>query len=118
LAIAGFGGAGGQPYQGTVFARLTPASTRPSQQALVIQVRSLIAPYRKHAVVSVQGQSGIIGVGGRGATIQYALVGPDLAKLDEYTSRALGIIDKAPTVVDADRTYLPGRPELRIAIDR
>jgi len=118
LAIAGFGGSGGQPYQGTVFARLTPASTRPSQQALVIRVRSLIAPYRKQAVVSVQGQSGIVGVGGRGATIQYALVGPDLAKLDEYTSRALGIIDTAPTVVDADRTYLPGRPELRIAIDR
>jgi HAE1 family hydrophobic/amphiphilic exporter-1 len=118
LAIAGFGGAGGQPYQGTVFARLTPADTRPSQQALVIRARTLVGPYRKHAVVSVQGQSGIVGVGGRGATIQYALVGPNLEKLDDYTARALKIIERAPSVVDADRSYLPGRPELRIAIDR
>jgi HAE1 family hydrophobic/amphiphilic exporter-1 len=118
LAIAGFGGAGGAPYQGTVFARLTPADTRPSQQALVVEARKLIGQYRKSAMVSVQGQSGIVGVGGRGAQIQYALVGPDMDKLDEYTNRALKLIQKAPSVVDADRTYLPGRPELRIAIDR
>ena len=66
----------------------------------------------------MQGQTGIVGVGGRGATIQYSLVGPDLAKLDEYTGRALKEIDNAPSVVDADRTYLPGRPELRLSIDR
>jgi len=118
LAIAGFGGAGGQANQGTVFARLTPASSRPPQQELVARARKLIAPYRKHAVVSVQGQTSIAGVGGRGAAIQYALVGPDLEKLDEYTEKALAIIDKAPSVVDADRSYLPGRPELRIDIDR
>ena len=101
-----------------MFARLTPAATRPPQQALVVEARKLITPHRKQAIISVQSQNGIAGVGGRGATIQYALVGPDLEKLDEYTDRALKAIDKAPSVVDADRTYLPGKPELRLAIDR
>jgi HAE1 family hydrophobic/amphiphilic exporter-1 len=118
LAIAGFGGAGGQAYQGTVFARLTPADTRPGQQALVARARKLVQPYRRDAIVGVQGTSGISGVGGRGAAIQYSLVGPDLARLDEYTARGLELIDKSPVVVDADRSYVPGRPELRVAIDR
>jgi hydrophobic/amphiphilic exporter-1 (mainly G- bacteria), HAE1 family len=118
LAIAGFGGAGGQAYQGTVFARLTPVDTRPGQQALVARARKLVQPYRRDATVGVQGTSGISGVGGRGAAIQYSLVGPDLAKLDRYTARGLELIDKSPVVVDADRTYVPGRPELRVAIDR
>jgi HAE1 family hydrophobic/amphiphilic exporter-1 len=118
LAIAGFGGAGGQASQGTVFARLTPADTRPTQQALVARARKLVQPYREEAVVGVQGASGISGIGGRGAAIQYALVGPNLAKLDEYSSRALAILAESPLVVDADRGYVPGRPELRVAIDR
>ena len=82
LGIVGFGGAGGQANQGTVFTRLKPPGTRPSQQALVARARKLIQPYRGEAVVGVQGTSGIVGVGGRGAAIQYSLVGPDLAKLD------------------------------------
>ena len=118
LGIVGFGGAGGQANQGTVFARLKPPGTRSGQQALVARARKLIQPYRGEAVVGVQGTSGIVGVGGRGAAIQYSLVGPDLAKLDQYTARALEIIDKNPLVVDADRSFAPGRPELRVAIDR
>jgi HAE1 family hydrophobic/amphiphilic exporter-1 len=116
LAIAGFGG--GQASQGTVFVRLAPPDQRPPQQALVAQARRLVQPYRTRAVMSVQGSAGIRSIGGRGAPIQYALVGPDLAKLDQYTAKALQTIDKSAHVVDADRTFLPGRPELRIDIDR
>ncbi|HZA34768.1 MAG TPA: efflux RND transporter permease subunit [Vicinamibacterales bacterium] len=118
LAITGFGGAGGMANQGTVFTRLIPAHSRPTQQALVIRARKLVQPYRQEAVIGVQAAGGISGIGGRGAAIQFALVGPDLAKLDQYTARALQIIDKNPLVVDADRSYAPGRPELRVAIDR
>ena len=85
--IAGFGGSAGSPYQGTVFTRLTPAGTRPSQQALWIRARAHRALPEARGRVGA-GPAAIIGVGGRGAqTIQYALVGPDLAKLDQYTSR-------------------------------
>ena len=76
LAITGFGGAGGMANQGTVFARLIPADSRPTQQALVARARRLVQPYRREAVIGVQAASGISGIGGRGAAIQYALVGP------------------------------------------
>jgi HAE1 family hydrophobic/amphiphilic exporter-1 len=119
LEITGFGGSGGQANSGTMFVRLRPVDDRElSQQELVARARQLTQPYRKVARVAVQGSSGIQGITGRGATIQYALVGPDLAKLDEYTAKAVEVLDENPLLVDVDRSYLPGRPELRLDIDR
>jgi HAE1 family hydrophobic/amphiphilic exporter-1 len=119
LAITGFGGAA-EANAGRVFVRLTPIHERDqSQLQIAAQARRLLAPYRKQAVISVQGAgSGIPGVGQRGGGIQYALVGPDLKRLDEYTKQALDVLQKNPLVVDADRSYLSGLPELRLAIDR
>ena len=119
LEIAGFGGGGGQANGGTMFVRLQPIAERElSQQELVARARRLTQQYRQSARISVQGAGGIQALSGRGAAIQYALVGPDLQKLDEYTERALEGLDQVPEIVDADRSYLPGRPELRLAIDR
>jgi hydrophobic/amphiphilic exporter-1 (mainly G- bacteria), HAE1 family len=112
------GGAGGN-NAGGVFVRLRPIAERElSQQELMVQARQLVQPYRKSAVISVQGTGGLSFVGGRGAQIQYALVGPDLAKLDAYTARGVGAMEKSPALVDADRSYQPGLPELRLDIDR
>jgi HAE1 family hydrophobic/amphiphilic exporter-1 len=117
--IAAFGSGGGGSNVGTLFARLTPIHEREhSQQDLIVMARRLTQPYRQSAIISVQGSSGLSFAGGRGAAIQYALVGPDLQKLDEYTARAIEIMDKAPGLVDVDRSYQPGLPELRIDIDR
>ena len=119
LAITGFGGGGGGSNSGVVFARLRPIDERDvSQQELVVRARKLTQQYRQSARIAVQGSSGIQVVSGRGAAIQYALVGPDLQKLDEFTEKAVALLDKEKTLVDVDRSYLPGRPELRIDIDR
>jgi HAE1 family hydrophobic/amphiphilic exporter-1 len=122
LAIAGFGGGGGaagQSNSGSMTIRLKPIDERDAaQQELVASVRRLIQPYRQSARISVQGSGGLTVVSGRGAVIQYALVGPDLQKLDEYTAKALEELDKSQALVDMDRSYLPGRPELRLNIDR
>ena len=75
------GGGGGGNNSGSIFVRLKPIAERDvSQQALMLQARKLVQPYRKAAVISVQGTGGLSFAGGRGAQIQYALVGPDLAK--------------------------------------
>jgi HAE1 family hydrophobic/amphiphilic exporter-1 len=114
-AITGFGG-GGSGNSGSIFVRLAPIDQREhSQQELVVAARRLVQPYRESAVVAVQSGSG---VGGGGAAIQYALVGPDLDLLDEYTTRAVALMQKNPAIVDADRSYVEGRPELAIDIDR
>jgi HAE1 family hydrophobic/amphiphilic exporter-1 len=112
------GGAGGN-NGGSVFVRLKPIEERDtSQQELMQRARALVQPYRKIAVISVQGTGGLSFVGGRGAQIQYALVGPDLAKLDEYTEKGVAKMDESPLLVDSDRSYQPGLPELRLNIDR
>ncbi|HET9369809.1 MAG TPA: efflux RND transporter permease subunit, partial [Vicinamibacterales bacterium] len=119
LCITGFGGGGGLPNAGIVFVRLAPIEQREhSQQELVIQARQLVQPYRKAAVISIQGSGGLTAISGRGASIQYALVGPDLDKLDVYTTQAVKALQSSTQVVDADRGYLPGKPELRISVDR
>jgi len=119
LAITGFGGGGGQPNAGIIFVRLAPIGEREfSQQELVVQTRRLVQPYRQSAVISIQGSGGLTVLSGRGASIQYALVGPNLQRLDDYTARAVKDLQQSPLVVDADRGYLPGRPELRITVDR
>jgi hydrophobic/amphiphilic exporter-1 (mainly G- bacteria), HAE1 family len=119
LEISGFGGMGGAQNAGTIFVRLLPIHERDiSQQALVVRARQLTGQYRQSARISVQGAGGIQALSGRGAQIQYALVGPDLHQLDEYTQQAVELLDREPALVDVDRSYLPGRPELRLDIDR
>jgi HAE1 family hydrophobic/amphiphilic exporter-1 len=121
MAITGFGGGGaaGPSNSGSLFVRLQPIDQRSlSQQELAARARKLAQAYRQSARISVQASGGLQVVSGRGAAIQYALAGPDLQKLDEYTRRAVDLLDKSPTLVDVDRTYVPGRPELRLNIDR
>jgi len=118
-AIAGFGGGTSGSNVGMMFVRLTPIAEREqSQEELVARARQMTGPYRQSAIISVQGSSGLSFAGGRGAAIQYALVGPDLQKLDGYTTRAVEALQDSPTLVDVDRSYQPGLPELRIDIDR
>jgi len=122
LAITAFGQGGGQANQGIVFARLVPIGDRAhSQAALVTMTRPLVKPYRREAIVAVQGSSSSVfqrGSGPGGGGIQYALSGPDLEKLDQYTTKAVDLIDQNPAIVDITRSYVPGRPELRVVIDR
>src|SRR5690606_36236661 len=56
LAIAGWGGGGGQGNSGTMFVSLLPIGERElSQQELVARARQLAQPFRQSAVISVQG---------------------------------------------------------------
>ena len=113
------GGGQGGNNSGNVFVRLKPIEERDvTQQELMVQARKLVQPYRKSAVVSVQGTGGLTFVGGRGAQIQYTLVGPDLAKLDQYSAKGTAAMDQNPVLVDIDRSFQPGLPELRLNIDR
>ncbi len=113
------GGGQGGNNSGNVFVRLKPIEERDvTQQELMVRARQLVQPYRKSAVISVQGTGGLTFVGGRGAQIQYALVGPDLAKLDQYSAKGTAAMDQNPVLVDIDRSFQPGLPELRLNIDR
>jgi hydrophobic/amphiphilic exporter-1 (mainly G- bacteria), HAE1 family len=107
-----------QPNAGTIFVRLTQASDRElSQKELIAETRKLLLAYPRDIYTSVQPVNPFSG-GDRNNPIQFILSGPDLNKLDEYSARMLDHMKKDPNMADADRSLLPGKPEIRVRIDR
>jgi hydrophobic/amphiphilic exporter-1 (mainly G- bacteria), HAE1 family len=52
------------------------------------------------------------------AVVQFVLAGPDLRRLETLAAKMTPVIKGDPAVVDFDTTLIPGRPEVRVAIDR
>jgi HAE1 family hydrophobic/amphiphilic exporter-1 len=118
LTIAGFG-AQQVVNNGTVFVRLKPLDERDlAQSELILKAREIVARYPKDLTTSVQPVAAIGGGGMRNAAVQYVLSGPQLDKLDEYSTKLLTVMKANKNLVDVDRTLLPGKPELRVEIDR
>jgi hydrophobic/amphiphilic exporter-1 (mainly G- bacteria), HAE1 family len=118
LTIAG---SGGQQVvnNGSIFIRLVPHAARDLSQAqLIVRAREIVSRFPDDLTISVQPVAAISGGGMRNAAVQYAISGPDLDRLDEYTSALLETMKSDPNLVDVDRSFLPGKPELRVTIDR
>ena len=117
LAIAGYN-AQELPNVSTIFVRLKPVSERDvSQTELIGRARAALKVYPPEMRISVQPVDAV-GGGERNTAIQFVLAGPDLKKLDEYSARLLEHMKQDPNMVDADRSMTPGKPELRLRIDR
>ncbi|MCX6610951.1 MAG: efflux RND transporter permease subunit [Acidobacteria bacterium] len=117
LAVAGFN-AQQQANAGTIFVRLKQISERkPDQKSLIAAARELLKAYPKNIYTSVQAVNPFAG-GERNASIQFIIAGNDLNKLDQYSAQLLEHMKKDPNMADADRSLLPGKPELRLKIDR
>jgi HAE1 family hydrophobic/amphiphilic exporter-1 len=121
------GGGGGQtaPNSGSVSVRLKPVKERKySQTDLITQTRELIRKrkYPKDYVITASGTSSIgasIGGGGRGgSSLAIFISGPEIQKLDEYSSKLVERIKQDQNFRDADRSLQLSSPELRIVIDR
>jgi HAE1 family hydrophobic/amphiphilic exporter-1 len=118
LTVAGFG-AQQVVNAGTVFIRLSPMSDRDlHQSALIARAREIVSRYPDELSTSVQPVAAFAGGGLRNAAVQYVVSGPDMAKLDAYSGALLEHMRTDPNLVDPDRTLLPGKPELRVVIDR
>src|SRR5205085_5433124 len=78
----------------------------------------LLNKYPKELRTSVQQVAAISGGGQRNADVQYFVSGPDLDKLTTYADALLQKMKSIPDVVDADSSLIPGKPELRVVIDR
>lgn len=117
LSVAGFNSQE-QANAGTIFVRLKQISERkPDQKSLIAATRELLKTYPKSIYTSVQAVNPFAG-GDRNASIQFIIAGNDLNKLDQYSAQLLDHMKKDPNMADADRSLLPGKPELRLKIDR
>lgn len=118
MVVAGFG-AQRLVNTGTIFVKLWPIGQRQlSQSELIVGARKLLAAYPKDLVISVQATAPIRVSGMRNVTIQYVVSGSSIEKLDEYSTRLVEQMKNDPNMVDVDRSLIPGKPEIRVDIDR
>ena len=86
---------------------------RETQLEMMIKTRDVFKNYPPDLRTSV----GVQSWSGTG-DVQYALSGPDLDKLSQYSQQLLAKLKAMPNVVDADTSLVYGKPELRVEIDR
>jgi hydrophobic/amphiphilic exporter-1 (mainly G- bacteria), HAE1 family len=108
----------------SIYVKLAPIEERSfSQDALMLRARSeIISKYLKEYPNQLRTSIGQVaafsGGGFRNADIQFVIGGPDLDKLTKYSDDLLAKLKTIPDVVDADSTFVTGKPELRVVIDR
>src|SRR5205085_12703085 len=104
---------------GSIYVKLSDIGERSkSQQDLMTDARDLLTKFPQEYRTSVQPVAAFSGGGFRNANVQYMIAGPDLKKLEEYSSKLLAKMKTIPDAVDIDSTLISGKPELQLEVDR
>ncbi len=91
-------------------------SRRWSQDEVMKAARRILARYPD--IRSGVQRIGALGSGGRGGDLSFNLLGPDLARLGEYSERILAVLRTNDGLADVDTTLSNRKPELQVHIDR
>lgn len=105
---------------GTIYAKLVTVRQRDfSQKDIMKYVRDNLLPkyQQENLRVSLSEVPAISGFGPT-AEIQYSLSGPDLKKLEEYSTAMTASLRQFPGAVDVDTNLIVGKPQYGITIDR
>ena len=113
------GVAEGDVTQGTIYVRTVDLDQRKYTQFDVMKdVRKVMAKYPSLRV-SVQNISAVGRGGGvRQTPVSFVLRGPDLVKLESYSSRVTDEMRKIKGFVDVDTSLSNRKPEVRVYVDR
>jgi HAE1 family hydrophobic/amphiphilic exporter-1 len=104
--------------RGSIIVQLVQPEERTlSQQQLMEQARGLIGNISKDLVVGVQ-LPALISGGASDRDYQFYIQGPDLVQLEKYSKAIMAKLNEVPGVADIDTSYEPGKPELRVEINR
>jgi hydrophobic/amphiphilic exporter-1 (mainly G- bacteria), HAE1 family len=95
-----------------------PERRKESQRDIMERVRREIALHEAKDLRIDVTQSSQISSGQSQAQVQYTIAGPDLRRLERYTTEILERLRKVPGAVDVDSSLVVGNPEMRVAIDR
>jgi HAE1 family hydrophobic/amphiphilic exporter-1 len=104
---------------GSIYVKLTPIEYRTkTQEDLMAGTRDLLKQFPSELRTGVQPVQAFSGGGFRSANVQFLVSGPDLKKLEEYSTKILEKMKTLPDAVDLDSTLVSGKPEIRLEIDR
>ncbi len=109
---------------GSIYVKLTAIEDRDlSQEKMMAKTRDLLAdkekfPEELQLRTAVQQVAAFSGGGFRNANVQFLIAGPDLKKLEEFSSKILEKMRTIPDAVDVDSTLISGKPEVRLEVDR
>jgi len=106
-----------QVDRGSILVELVPVTERKESQAqTMLMARNRLNRFRD-LTIGVQPPA-IIRGGGPNKDVQFFIQGPDFAKLEKYVSGVTRVLRDTPGVRDLDSSYEPGKPELRVRINR
>lgn len=109
------GGNSGKVNEGDIYVKLVDLDERDfAQQDVMNEVRAFLKEYPSLRA-SVQS---VGGPGGGEAMFQMRLTGPSLEKLKVYADRITSQMRQKKGFVDVDTSFVFGKPELRVNIDR
>ncbi len=107
---------------GSIYVKLSDIDDRDkSQEIMMADARDLLKKPElnpEQLRTAVQQVAAFSGGGFRNANVQYLIAGPDLKKLEEYSSKLLEKMKTIPDAVDVDSTLISGKPEVRLEVDR
>ncbi len=104
-------------HKAKIYAKLKPVKEREETQEHIIQrYREHFRSY-KDMVISVE-KVDDFDTGGTTAPVQVVITGEDLNVLAQISSKLMVILEKTEGIVDVDRDYQSGQPELKIKVLR
>lgn len=108
-----------QVDRGSILVELAPVEERKhSQQELMLMARERLKQFRD-ITFSVQLPAFIPGTGAATSKdLLFFIQGPDFARLEAFTEAIKKRLAELPGVTDIDSSYEPGKPELRVYINR
>lgn len=104
-------------HKGKIYAKLKPVSERKRTQEEIIQhYRSKLSSIQNMTIAVEKVDD--FDTGGTTAPVQVVITGDKLEELDTASQKLMAVLKETPGIVDVDRDFESGKPELKISILR
>lgn len=105
-----------EAHKAMIYAKLLPVGEREGLEAIIQSYRERFQSY-SHFTISVEDVPPI-DTGESNAPIQVVLTGPDLKSLEGKAAALIKLLKEIDGVTDIDSDFEPGKPEVRIRVNR
>lgn len=105
-----------EAHKAMIYAKLVPVGEREGLESIIQSYREKFRSFSRFTI-SVEDVPPI-DTGESNAPIQVVLTGPDLKTLEAKSASLVKLLKDSPGVIDVDSDFEPGKPEVRIRVNR